>query len=57
MESKFTGGLLGLIGTNLVAGLKPEKAATTHPVLLEVLAEEIGKRGGTAVIGENQLLQ
>lgn len=46
-------GVTVAIKANLVAGLKPEKAATTHPVLLEVLAEEIGKRGGTAVIGDS----
>lgn len=42
-----------VIKANLVAGMKPEKAATTHPVLLEVLAEEIVRLGGRVVIGDS----
>lgn len=41
------------IKANLVAGMKPEAAATTHPVLLSVLAEEILSRGGSVVIGDS----
>ncbi|MCD7749020.1 MAG: DUF362 domain-containing protein [Oscillospiraceae bacterium] len=41
------------IKANLVAFLKPEAAATTHPALLSALAELIRERGASAVIGDS----
>ncbi|MBQ7613845.1 MAG: DUF362 domain-containing protein [Butyrivibrio sp.] len=41
------------IKTNLVSGMAPEKAATTHPVLLKVLSEMLLEKGATVVIGDS----
>ena len=41
------------IKANLVAALKPEKAATTHPALLRALVDLIQERGGEAVVGDS----
>ncbi len=41
------------IKANLVAGLKPEAAATTHPELLRAIVAMIESRGATAVIGDS----
>ena len=41
------------VKANLVTMLRPETAATTHPVLLCALAELLRERGATAVIGDS----
>ena len=41
------------VKANLVTMLKPEAAATTHPVLLCALAELLRERGASAVIGDS----
>lgn len=41
------------IKTNLVAGLSPEKAATTHPEVLRCLCKELLSRGASVVIGDS----
>ncbi len=41
------------IKANLVSFMKPEAAATTHPVLLCALTELIRERGATVVIGDS----
>ncbi len=41
------------IKPNLVEAAPPEKAITTHPVLLAAIAEEVKRRGGTPWIGDN----
>ena len=41
------------VKANLVTMLRPEAAATTHPVLLCALAELLRERGATAVIGDS----
>ncbi len=42
-----------LIKPNLLFPVPPEKAVTSHPALLKVIAEEVKKRGGTPWIGDN----
>ena len=46
-------GMKVAVKANLVTMLKPETAATTHPVLLCALAELLRERGATAVIGDS----
>ena len=46
-------GMRVAVKANLVTMLKPEAAATTHPVLLCALAELLRERGATAVIGDS----
>ncbi len=41
------------IKTNLVTGIAPEKAVTTHPVVLKCLCEMLTERGATVVIGDS----
>ena len=41
------------IKANLVHGAAPEKAATTHPMLLRVLTEALQARGASVVIGDS----
>ena len=41
------------VKANLVSMLRPEAAATTHPVLLCALAELLRERGASAVIGDS----
>ncbi|MBQ7870801.1 MAG: DUF362 domain-containing protein [Oscillospiraceae bacterium] len=41
------------IKANLVSAMKPEKAATTHPVLLTALTRLLRARGATVVIGDS----
>ena len=41
------------VKANLVTFLKPEAAATTHPVLLGALAELLTKRGAEVIIGDS----
>lgn len=42
-----------VIKANLITFLKPEKAATTHPVLLTALTELLVERGAKVVIGDS----
>ena len=41
------------IKANLVAGAKPEKAVTTHPMLLAALTRLLRERGASVVIGDS----
>ncbi len=46
-------GMRVVIKANLVSALKPEAAATTHPVLLSALCKILGERGASVVIGDS----
>ena len=41
------------VKANLVSGLKPEQAATTHPALLCALTEMLKERGANVVVGDS----
>ena len=41
------------IKTNLVTGMDPEKAVTTHPVLLKALCMLLTERGASVVVGDS----
>ncbi len=41
------------IKTNLVSGMSPDKAATTHPVVLRRLCELLMEKGASVVIGDS----
>ena len=42
-----------VIKANLITFLKPDRAATTHPVLLSALTELLKERGATVIIGDS----
>lgn len=42
-----------VIKANLVSAMKPDEAATTHPVLLRALAEMLIERGAEVVVGDS----
>ena len=42
-----------VIKANLITFLKPDKAATTHPILLSALTELLTERGASVVIGDS----
>jgi len=46
-------GMTIAVKANLVAGLAPERAATTHPALLCVLTEMLAARGAKVIIGDS----
>ena len=46
-------GMRVAVKANLVAGLRPEHTATTHPELLAALAELLRERGAQAVVGDS----
>ncbi|MCQ2385971.1 MAG: DUF362 domain-containing protein, partial [Clostridia bacterium] len=46
-------GMTVVLKANLVSGMKPEKAATTNPVLLAVLTEEIVALGAKVLLGDS----
>ncbi len=46
-------GMCIAIKTNLVAAMKPEEAATTHPELLCALVEALKERGARVIIGDS----
>ena len=46
-------GMTVAVKANLVSGLRPEKAATTHPALLAALTELLRERGARVVIGDS----
>ncbi len=48
-----TSGMKIVIKPNLVSAMKPETAATTHPVLLCALAEMLTSKGAEVVIGDS----
>ncbi|MBQ1264975.1 MAG: DUF362 domain-containing protein, partial [Oscillospiraceae bacterium] len=48
-----TEGMCIVIKTNLVAAMKPEAAATTHPALLSALTEMLCERGARVIIGDS----
>ena len=48
-----TEGMTVIIKANLVSAMKPEEAATTHPVLLSVLTEMLVERGAKVIIGDS----
>ena len=41
------------VKANLVSAMKPERAATTHPMLLRVLTEALVRRGASVVVGDS----
>ncbi len=46
-------GMKIVIKANLVSAMKPDKAATTHPVLLAELTRMLVARGASVVIGDS----
>ncbi len=46
-------GMRVVIKANLVSAMKPDLAATTHPVLIEALAEMIMERGAEVTVGDS----
>ena len=42
-----------VVKANLITFLKPDKAATTHPVLLTALTELLVERGATVILGDS----
>ena len=41
------------IKANLVTGMAPERAVTTHPILIRVLCDMLTEKGATVVIGDS----
>ena len=48
-----TEGMTVVVKTNLVAGMSPDKAVTTHPVLLGELTKMLKEKGAVVVIGDS----
>ena len=48
-----TPGMRVVVKVNLVAAMKPEQAATTHPVLLCALTDLLRERGASVVLGDS----
>ncbi len=46
-------GMTVVIKANLVSAMKPEEAATTHPVLLSALCRMLTERGAEVIIGDS----
>ena len=46
-------GMTVVIKANLVSAMKPEEAATTHPVLLKALTRMIKERGAKVILGDS----
>ena len=42
-----------VIKANMVSAMKPEEAATTHPVLLSALCDMLAERGAEVVVGDS----
>jgi len=42
-----------VIKANLVSAMKPEEAATTHPVLLAALCDMLAERGAEVIVGDS----
>ena len=51
--SKISAGMRVAIKVNLVAPLRPDRAATTHPILLQALTEYLLEQGAEVVIGDS----
>ena len=51
--SEIKEGMRVVIKANLVSAMKPEEAATTHPVLLSALTDLLKERGANVVIGDS----
>ena len=51
--SKISAGMRVAIKVNLVAPLRPDRAATTHPALLQALTEYLLEKGAAVVIGDS----
>ena len=48
-----TPGMKVAVKTNLITAIKPENAATTHPVLLGALADLLTEKGAEVIIGDS----
>lgn len=46
-------GMRVVIKANLVSAMKPEEAATTHPILISALADILSERGADVVVGDS----
>lgn len=46
-------GMTVVIKANLVSAMKPDEAATTHPVLISALTEMLCERGASVIIGDS----
>ena len=46
-------GMTVVIKANLVSAMKPEEAATTHPVLLQALTRMLKEKGATVILGDS----
>ncbi len=46
-------GMRVVIKANLVSAMKPDKAATTHPVLLAALCDMLAERGAEVTVGDS----
>ena len=46
-------GMKVIIKANLVSAMRPDSAATTHPVLISALCDMLTERGATVVIGDS----
>lgn len=46
-------GMTVAVKVNLVAAMKPERGATTHPALVTELCRRIAERGATAIVGDS----
>ena len=46
-------GMTVVIKANLVSAMKPEEAATTHPVLLSALTKMLTEKGASVIIGDS----
>ena len=46
-------GMTVVIKANLVSAMKPEEAATTHPVLLSALCDLLVERGAGVIVGDS----
>ncbi|MBE6645851.1 MAG: DUF362 domain-containing protein [Ruminococcaceae bacterium] len=46
-------GMRVVIKANLVSAMKPDAAATTHPMLISALCEMLVERGATVVVGDS----
>ena len=50
---KITEGMTVVIKANLVSAMKPDEAATTHPVLLCALTDILVERGARVIVGDS----
>ena len=46
-------GMTVVIKANLVSAMKPEEAATTHPVLLAALTDMLVEKGAKVIVGDS----